>query len=696
MRQNSLGAVSPRDQRIAAFTHVGSATSLEQPTVMLDGRTVTAGDYLARFPATEFVTYTHKDDLASALGTARDRSCTLDFCIMLFDPDLSLRLKQRAAEELDELLSSDVNRTYALDILLSNPLPKDTDFESAKAATDKSGEAYRVICLLEESRERAEFVFTAWLSVRKHPVIAQIGEQHVRGKLILSGVFRRAATELTTKSRMQEHGGALALDTQQHLDARIVNAFLNQYKTKLPEGVPTAGSRDEVLREPLAEAKYEGIQQAVRIELRSVRGNSTAKQERAVGEVETIARLYQEGKDQNARKYRDELIARQSTENDHSHLVKSLCNIASKCTIGGRYDAAAECLTDAVRYDKGVDSRLFVQLSNLFKDLQKFEEATDCLHKAERLAKDTSERDLINRELARLLVAKGEYREALEAFRRLSDITSAAKSRTSMATLLRKMGDLSASRSIFEEIWHEHKTYQSFAGLAEVNRQTGRLDKAIKKYSWLLTEMEIDDRSSKVYRMSQSSLCRAIGNLDASRLILEQLQSDYKLDASIQLEMAKVLRLIGDSVRSEEFYRSSFSRLHETDQLAAQLYQTALMTREAAATSQNVPVVVLPEFQTLSHCNVVLRRIIEGNLDALRDIPAPVVNPFRIHADFDAVLRYHCDILLGKDVSPVGDVRVNRIRKRGLADLKMTVRALDRRDFDSALHFEQRMCLSVA
>ena len=356
--------------------------------------------------------------------------------------------------------------------------------------------------------------------------------------------------------------------------------------------------------------------------------------------------------------------------------MKSLCNIASKCTTGGRYDAAAECLTDAVRYERGVDSRLFVQMGNLFKDLKKFEEATDCLRKAERLAEYSSERDLINRELARLLVAKGEYGEALEAFRRLSDITTALESRTSMATLQRKMGDLSAARSIFEDVWFKHKTHQSFAGLAEVNRQTGRLDKAIKKYNWLLAEKEIDDRSSKVYGMSQSSLYRAIGNLDASRLILEQLHSVYEFDVSIQLEMAKVFKLLGDSARADELYYKSFAKLHKTDQLAAQLYETALMTKGQAARLPDAAVTVLPEFQTLLHCNVVLRRIIEGNLDALRDIPAPAVNPFKLHADFDAVLRYHSQILLGVDVSPVGDVTVNRIRKRGLADLKRAVRAI--------------------
>lgn len=188
--------------------------------------------------------------------------------------------------------------------------------------------------------------------------------------------------------------------------------------------------------------------------------------------------------------------------------------------------------------------------------------------------------------------------------------------------LQRKMGDLSSARRIFEQAWPKDGTRQSFAGLAEVNRQTGRLSKAINKYTWLLDKMEIGDRSCKVYQISLSSLYRVLGNRDTSRLILEKPQSVYKHDPSIQLELAKVFKLLGDSARAEELYCSSFAKLHQTDQLAAQLYETALVTREEVATSQEITFDVLPEFRTLARCNFMLRRIIEGNIDALRDIPS--------------------------------------------------------------------------
>ncbi len=696
MSHKLMALVSPRDQRTAVFNQLGSASPCSQPTVLLNGRTVTVGDYLARFPATEFIRPEHNADLSSDLSAASERSCALDFCMMLFDNDLSIQLKQRAANELNELLTREKNETYALDILLSHPLPHDTDFETAKAATQNRGEAYRVVCLLEETRKRAEFAFAAWLSVRKHPMVVQIGEHRVRGILILSGAIRRAVTELTTQSQMHELSGALVLNIHQYLDARVTQAFLSGYKAALPVGMPAVRSGNESQSGLKGESDAEGPKHPHLSQARFRHRNAEAEQERAVVEVESIAKLFLEGRDQNARTYRDELVARQSTVTDHSHLVKSLCNIASKCTTGGRYDVAAECLTDAMGYKRGVDSRLFVQMGNLFKDLQKFDEAADCLRKAEGLADNSAERDLINRELARLLVAKGEYGEALDAFRRLSDIGSAPESRTSMATLQRKMGDLFEARRTYNDVWLKHHTHQSFAGLAEINRQTGRLDKAIKKYAWLFETTKIDDRSAKIYQLTQSSLFRVLGNLEASRVILEKLHEAYKFDGSIQLEMAKVFRLMGDSARADDFYRRSFGRLHETDRLAAQLYETALMNRDRASSSKEVAAAVLPEFQTLAHCNVVLSRIIEGNLDALREIPAPAVNPFKLHAGFAAVLRYHSQILIGVDVNPVGDVTVNRIRKRGLKDLKMAVRALDRRDFDSALRFERQMCLRVA
>lgn len=694
MNQQLTALISPRDQRTATIDHTHSADATKQPTVLTNGVRLALGDYLGRFPATEFVTASSQESISASLSRATDRSSALDFCLMLFDSTLSQQLKGRAAQELDDLLLSEDNRNYVLDILLSQPLPKDADFATAKLVTCRGTESHCTVLLLEETRSRADFAYKAWLSIRKHAMVSQIGEYRVRANLILSGIIRRAVIELTTKHRLRELCGALIMETQSHLDPRVIWAFLNAYKQDLPEGSPAA-NKTVVTMTPVGKGRDGNTVARASSHSRIPRRSATDEQDRALAEVDTITRLFLDGRDSHARQYLSQLIERQSIASDQSHLVKSLCNIASRCTTGGRYDVAVECLLTAVKYEHGVDSRLFVQMGNLFKDLRRFDEATNSFRKANSFAENSAERDLINRELARLLVTQGDYKEALEAFRRLSDIDIAPESRTSMATLHRKMGDLSAARSIYSDVWHTTRSHQSFAGLAEVNRQSGRLGKAVRKYAFLISQTEIDDRSAKVYKIAMSSVLSTWGKFKSARRILEPLSTTYQYDASIQLAMAKVCRLLGDFDVADELYRSSRSRLHEYDQLALQLYETAVMNDAVSDTSITLPK-VLPEFQALSHCNALLRRIITGDLAGLREMPTPKAAPFRIHSDFDSVLHYHACSRTGLGMGPLERLSVNRIRKRGLDVLKSAVRSIDRGDFESAIRFEREMCLRVA
>lgn len=232
--------ISPRDNRTAVIENPGSANTHTQATVMLDGHVVNLGDYLARFPATEFVAADSVDDAAAALTAATDRSYTIDFLLMLFDRELSTSLKRRAADELDELLECEANRNYVLDIVLSQPLPNDTDFNAAKLLGRKNGATQQLVGVLQATRQRAEFAFHAWLAIRKHPMVTQFGSQLVRAKLIQSGTIRKVVMEVTTRQLADKLRGSVAMAAQSHLDGRIVVAFLSEYQSLLPEGVPVA------------------------------------------------------------------------------------------------------------------------------------------------------------------------------------------------------------------------------------------------------------------------------------------------------------------------------------------------------------------------------------------------------------------------------------------------------------------------
>lgn len=698
MNPKSIALVSPRDRQVVPI-NLKEKKSIEKIPVVFDTKAVNLGDYFSRFPATEFVNFSNEKELQQVQKQAEERASALDFILMLFDPDHSIRVKIAAAQELDELLADEANRNYVLDILLAYPLSNVIDFQLAKHLSIENTTTNEFVRLLETTRERANLARNAWLAIRNHLMIQQNGQDFVRGQLILSGVFRRAIIEIDTKGSARFSTGNIVVGAKPNCDPRIVDLFLREYIALLPEG-DLSPEKPVDQEDTYDNEQFKGKKGSDVASKSSSRYNSIAEQTRAVREVEEIARLYLEGRNETATKYLDELIVRQAEQPDHSHLVKSLCNIASKCTTGGRYDIAANCLVIASNYERSVDCRLYIQMANLFKELRKFDQAANCLRRAEDLAANTLDRDLINRELARLLSARGDYHNALESFRRLSDINESPESRTSMATVLRKMGALDQARSIYENVWNVNRKIQAFAGLAEVNRHTGRFTKAIKKYTWILDDFrEIDDRSQKIYKVALSSLYSTFGKIDEARSLLEQLHAQYPADSSIQLAMAKVYRLLGENYLADKFYHESSLKLPHTEKLAAQLYETAIMTKEMNLGTESDMTELLPEFHTLYHCNFLLRSLISGNVQSIKsnkEISNLPNSPYKLHRDFNAVLRYHAAIAVERDISRVSDPAVNRIRKRGLIDLKMAVRAIDFGNFDAAIRYEQRIALRVA
>lgn len=695
MSQQLIGLLSPRDCRFAVVEPIDTGNDASK-TVSLDGNQIAIGDYLARFPSSAFIAFSNDDEVAIVRQSAEDQAYTLDFVLMLFDLDLSKSMKEKIASELEILLEDPENEKYVLDILLAQPFPASTEIESAVSAVEFHARCSNLFACISECQERSGFAFNAWLSIQSHQMIKQTGERQVLGNLIRSGIWRTLVTEFKTQADVAHEGGRLIIGGAMYCDPRVINFFKDAYSRQLPSGKNSQRSKE--LRRPIA------TQYVERSRVYDEPASATAskkfadeEQDRAIREVEEISRLYLEGDDTKARKFRDELTDRQSQEHDQSFMVKSLCNIASKCSTGGRRDIAAECLTEASTKSQGIDSRLFVQMGNLFKDLKKFDQAIECFTKANSLTGDANEIDSINRELSRMLTAKGEYPEALESFRRLSDIETSPYSRTSMATVLRRMGHLRESRRIYESVWAINPSHhQALLGLAETNRQFGRYEKAIRKYDFLLKTQDIDERSEKVYLMALSSLHCVSDRLGVSYSILDGLLNRYPLDPSLQLATAKVLRLQGENKRADVLFRQSFERLYQTEQLAAFLYETAIMNSGEAIATNNATPVVMPEFDGLWRCNSSLRNIIGGDFRAVLDNPQQTSHVYRLHYDFDALLQYHARLAIDPESSRVNDVAINRLRKRGLKELRLAVHSLDRNDFSQALGLEKRLCLKVA
>jgi hypothetical protein len=264
----------------------------------------------------------------------------------------------------------------------------------------------------------------------------------------------------------------------------------------------------------------------------------------------------------------------------------------------------------------------------------------------------------------------------------------------------RKIGNLSLARDIFRNVWTSDKYPNALAGLAEVNRQTGRLDKAIAKYSFLVRNHDLDPRSHIVYELARSSLFMATGQPAGSHAILCRLYQAFSNVPSVQFAMAKSHLFLGNTVRANELFRSSRQHLQDADRLAASLYDTALLAHGLRHDLNDDVPSVTPDFRLLESCNSLLRKIIMGNAlgDSLGSLASlTLATPYKSHSDFAAVLNYHALLVVDSNVNVANPfaLSVNRIRKRGLPLLRDTVRALDNRDFATAIFTEAQFCLAV-
>jgi hypothetical protein len=228
--------ISPRDQRTAVVEVVGDAESLHAGTVLINGQRVALGDYLARHPATAFWNVSSTDELPVLLKNLSDQASALDFCLMLFDEELSLPLRRRAAGELETLLSYEKNQHYVLDIMLAHPLPQNTDFSVAAAAAEGQLGVEGLVRLLKETRQRSELAFRAWLVFCSRPSVLCVGVESTRSWLLQSGFLRRAVVELTTQADVRERGSVLIRGTPPGLSEDLLQEFLTEYSVQLPRG----------------------------------------------------------------------------------------------------------------------------------------------------------------------------------------------------------------------------------------------------------------------------------------------------------------------------------------------------------------------------------------------------------------------------------------------------------------------------
>ena len=693
-----LAVLCPRDNIVGLLSEDQQAVTTLTPST-LSGRAVPTGDFRARFADSSVIQVDSKEDAFDRLSEFQDRSLALDFTLLLFDEQVKGKTKADIAAELDEMLADKSCHDYVVDILFASPLPEAADAIGALEAASGKLSCASLIQLILDCQNRVRFAYDAWLSLRVNPMVTPAVIDDIRGAMVSQGVFRRLVERGKTQVEVDSIRGRIILEANENkkCDARILTSFISGYSAKLPVGrrMPNVEVVAEELSHNEPNAEVTG-----RSGLSKPRERADVKLERAEKQIEAITDQFANGNDQLANRYLNELVDSQSNDvGDHRYLVKSLCNVANRCTIAGRREVSLECLKRALQFTAGIDTILYLQIGNEFRELNQFQRALDCYQEAKQL--DSGEkRDSIRHEIIRVSVAKGDYETALQQYNEFDDLDRDPQLLSGLGTLHRKMGDLRGARLCYWQALSRRQSYHpAMAGLAEVRKQSGKHHRALASYNTILRDFpaEIEDMSRKIYELARSFLFRVTRQYKSSKLILEELLAKYPMDQDVHFQLAKVLTLTGDAERAREHFQNAQGT--SLSKIASELYALAVGER---IDTRGVPgqdaftALYLPEHQGLANCKHAITAIAQGEYDQAEHLMRTARFVDKLHADFGAVLGFHAAKRINPGFNYKSRQTLARIGKRGYPELRESVHSIANDDFDTAEDRERRMCLLVA
>lgn len=688
--------ICPRDNLVGFVPEDEGNILLRSPSTGAH-QSIPLSGVVSRYPDCTVISVSSEDDAAQKLEEARNRSATLDFALMMFDNDLPLRVRQNAAEVLSELLVRHENRDYVLDVVLASPLPTEADTDGALEATTNFKMASDLVKLIIECRSRSKSASNAWLATRAHRLIKPEDRDRVRAHFIRSGVFRRVVSEGRTQAEVEKIVGQLAVELNKVVDARIIRDFVNDYRRTLPVGTVSRTEPAKIVSQTIYAEEDATAARALPTRERTKADDLASW---AAGQVDSIADRYRVGDDVNAEKYLDELVESQTQGTaQREHVVKSLCNLSTQCNTVGREELCMPILHRAFQFSSGVDARAFTLLADEFFRAKDLEKADECYSRAEQLETDSYYLDSIRRKRIRVSIARGEYDTALQTYESLTDIVDHVGFLTDKGTLYRRMARFQEARSCFRvAIGLQSDRYQAFAGIAEVDKQCGKLYRSLHRYNDVLRKFdsELDLGSKKVYQLAQAFLFQLTRNFQRSHAVLWGLHQAYGLDRQVNFQLGKLLVVMGQPADAKRFIERSQRPGHENlgDELFA--LATGKMLDFVKPAKPKELETYLPEDRGLATCGRAFDAILRDSFEEAWDLTSQVSHHNRLHEDFGRVLGYHARKKMNSSLSYKREQPLARIAKRGYQELRLSVRAIEDQDFDSAIEHERRMLQLVA
>jgi tetratricopeptide (TPR) repeat protein len=440
---------------------------------------------------TEMDTATHESAIeALDLAWAKDRAMQLT--LVLLDSKANEDTRKDAAECVTELFEFAGVEEFVANRLFASPMPKDqSDLSGAIELAGEIGETslQALLLAIRNAQPRIIRLRKLWNDLpsglfqdgKSDAVDAKVEKLRVESVLILIGVFRRLAQASPTET-MPIVRWCTSATSEHRISRRIITEWLRELTATGRVATEDRFISDE--REDEDKARIPRGRQGTkdrRQRQAHEKGFAENLLERALREVEGIVTLWDEGQEEQAEDYLQELIARQLETDSIDPAVKSLCNLAIKAKERGRFQLQLR-LTEWAYELAPREALAMSQRADALLCLGQFEKALAGYDQAVRLFSS----DPVNRtgraetlrQLGRFEDALTEYDTAVLLF------PSNPLVRCGRAETLRQMRRLEEALVGYDEALQLF-SFDSVVhnGRAETLRQMGRLEEALAGYN---------------------------------------------------------------------------------------------------------------------------------------------------------------------------------------------------------------------
>jgi len=440
----------------------------------------------------------------------QNRSAALARCLLL---GLSASLAGQVLAEIEEILQGRARSPMLINMLLVAPLRKPRDAANLASAALSSGFAAtgHVFEAVHDLQPALRRFSDLWLDLPFDSFDGlDCSRQQLWIKLVRSGTLLGllgAANASSFKAdwfRLLEELPPPIRQPANKLGEAVAERLFPATRKSLPDLAHVKTSDDA----------WERDEDIERNRPHRERGGSESgleRRDRALRQVNAIARAIAEGRDSFAHKALAELI--ESQKRDAEHAVMSLCNIAQDCAKMFRPDFEGDCLEAALSLDRG-DSWTLNQYGDFLKRLGKYEESREVLAQAAAAARKPTDYIVAQSTVAGVFAQEGRFEEAINTYESISQWPDIVEVRTAIADIWRRRGDLDQAEAKYNEIlqaWPNET--RPLAGMAEIAKRRGSLGKALEIYDGLLAGGHVDKQSQIVYKLARCHILKLQGRL---------------------------------------------------------------------------------------------------------------------------------------------------------------------------------------